>query len=127
MRSILIILLVSTLFMLLPIHCNLPELADIDPPLVILVYPYSGTVLNGEVNITVEATDNRKLKKIWYTLDGILIESVSVDAVSAAKVFILNVAPYADEKEHVIQGFAKDGEDNTGPSIQVLVTLSATG
>lgn len=127
MRSILIILVVSTLFMLLPIHCTLPEVADIDPPLVILVYPYSGTVLNGEVNITVEATDNRKLKKIWYTLDGILIESVSVDAVSAAKVFILNVAPYADEQEHVIQGFAKDGEDNTGPSIQVLVTLSATG
>ncbi len=68
---------------------TLPEPADISPPLVILVYPYSGTVLNDEVNVTVEATDNRKIKRLWYTLDGIMIESVSVDAVSAAKVFIL--------------------------------------
>jgi len=127
LKSIVILLSICLLFMLLPIFCTLPEVADIDPPLVILVYPYSGTVLNDEVNITVEATDNRKVKKIWYTLDGIKLESASVDAVSAAKVFILDVTPFADEKEHAIQGFATDDEGNTGPSTQVLVTLSATG
>ncbi len=127
MKSILIILSICTLFTLLPIYCTLPEVADIDPPLVSLVYPYSGSILDGTVNVSVEATDNRKVRSLWYTVDGIQIESISADAPSVSKVFELDVSPWADEKEHAIQAFAKDEDGNTGTSVQILVTISETG
>jgi hypothetical protein len=118
---------VLLLFALLPIFCTLPDIADVDPPIVSLVYPYAGSILNGDVNVSVQATDNRKVKRLWYAVDGLVVEAVDADAAGASKVFELDVTPWADENSHAIQAFARDETGNTGSSLQILVIISKTG
>jgi hypothetical protein len=113
--------IIFSLFLL--IQCTLPEIEDIDPPVVGLLYPYDGSVVSGKIIISVQATDDRGVKEVWYTLDGNQIEKTS----GSGHVFELDLAPYADEEQHVIQALANDEAGNVGASTRAFVVISKTG
>jgi chitinase len=100
--------------------CTLPELEDTTAPVVLLVYPYTGSVLTGNVSITVEATDDKQVISTWYYLDGAIIERSNLPNPT----FVLDVTPYVDNQSHVFQAGASDAAGNVGVSQQVQVTLS---
>jgi hypothetical protein len=104
-------------------QCTLPEIADIDPPVVGLLYPYEGGVVSGDIIVSVQATDDRGVKSVWYTLDGKKINEKN----GSGYVFELNVASYADEQQHVFQAMANDEAGNVGASNRAFVTISKTG
>ena len=79
--------------------CTLPELEDTTAPVVLLVYPYTGSVLTGNVSITVEATDDKQVISTWYYLDGAIIERSNLPNPT----FVLDVTPYVDNQSHVFQ------------------------
>jgi hypothetical protein len=119
-------LFIISFFVLLTIFftsCEIPEVSDVEPPLVSLLYPYTGSVISGLTQVSVQATDNREVKEIWYNLDGIRMEKHE----GSSRVFELDATQFADEREHTIQASARDGDGNTGVSFQVLVVISATG
>jgi hypothetical protein len=85
-----------------------------------IIYPYEGSVLSDTVTISVESTDEDQVQKVWYYIDGIIIESVNA---THAK-FRLNVAPLADDRLHILQAAAVDKEGNIGYSTAISVTFS---
>ena len=105
---------------LLQFSCQLPEVSDIDPPLVALVYPATGTVLTGSVVVTVTATDDKEVSNVYYYFDGELIESAAASTAS----FTLDLTPYQDNQFHFFQGGASDNAGNRGLSAQVSVLIS---
>ena len=44
-------------FVIFQMQCSIPEVDDIDPPVVGIIYPYSGSVISGTTNFLVESTD----------------------------------------------------------------------
>jgi hypothetical protein len=108
---------------LLPIHCTIPEVEDATPPTVVLVFPVTGVVASGNIVVTVQASDNREISQIWYTLDGEIMDRSSAPRAD----FPLDLTPYADEKSHVFQAAAVDNSGNNAVSVQATVTISKTG
>ena len=112
----LIVLLISVL----NFTCSLPELEDTTAPVVLMVYPYSGSVITGKINIAVEATDDKEVKSTWYYLDGVILDRSN----SPNPTFELDLTPYIDNQSHVFQAGASDAAGNIGLSPQVQVTIS---
>jgi len=104
-------------------QCTLPEIDDIDPPIVDLLYPYDGAVVSGNIIVSVQATDDRGVKEVWYYLDGHFMEKKS----GSGNIFELDVTPYADENQHVFQALANDEAGNQGSSVRAFVVISKTG
>jgi hypothetical protein len=100
--------------------CSLPEPIDIAPPVVVILYPIGGTNISGTITITVGASDDDKVKRVWYYLDGQMMGSSG----SASPQFELDVSPYADNRLHSFVGAAQDESDNVGysPATQVTIT-----
>ena len=113
----------SILLAVLLVHCTVPEAEDVLPPLVTLIYPVNGAVVSGNIVVTVQASDDREVLQIWYTLDGAVIERSS----AARADFQLDLTEYADEQLHVFQAGAVDNSGNNNVSDQVIVTISETG
>ena len=112
-----LIVLISLLFFT---QCAIPEAEDVDPPVVVIIYPYTGSIISGNVLVSIESTDENRIEQVWYYLDGVLIEKSS----SASPKFDLNTTPYADDLIHTITAAARDKDGNIGYSTQVLVTIS---
>jgi hypothetical protein len=123
LKSKLLLLFCAFTITLLPIYCTVPEPLDILPPIVTIIFPVTGSVLSGNIVVTVQATDDRDITQIWYTLDGEILEKSS----AARAHFQLDLAPYADEKSHVFQAGAVDNSGNNSVSEQVIVVISNTG
>jgi hypothetical protein len=104
-------------------HCTIPETEDIAPPTVNLIFPVTGSVVSGNIVVTVQASDDRDISQIWYTIDGEIIERSG----AARADFQLDLAPYADDRDHVFQAGAVDKSDNNSVSAQAIVTVSKTG
>jgi hypothetical protein len=113
----------SILLALSLVQCTVPEAEDVLPPLVTLIYPVNGSVISGNIVVTVQASDDREVLQIWYTLDGTIIEKSS----AARADFQLDLTEYADEQNHVFQAGAVDNSGNNNVSDQVIVTISETG
>jgi hypothetical protein len=114
-----LIIIVAILFS----HCTIPEAEDITPPIANLIFPVTGAVLSENIVVTVQASDDRDISQIWYTLDGAVMERSS----AARADFQLDLTPFADNRIHVFQAAAADGSGNNSVSEQVLVTISTTG
>jgi len=107
----------------LPIQCTIPETEDVLPPIVTLIFPVTGDVVSGNIVVTVQASDDREIAGIWYTLDGEVL-----DRSSAARAdFQLDLVPYTDGKNHVFQAGAVDNSGNNSVSGQVIVIISTSG
>jgi len=104
-------------------HCTIPETEDVTAPTTNLIFPVAGAVLSGNIVVTVQASDDRDLSQIWYTLDGIIMEK----SASARKDFQLDLTPFADNRDHVFQAGAADQAGNNSVSAQAIVTISTTG
>lgn len=123
MKSNLLLLFCIFIMALLPIHCTIPETEDVLPPIVSLIFPVTGSVVSGNIVVTVQASDDREVTQIWYTLDGEILDRSS----SARADFQLDLTTYADEQDHVFQAGAVDNSGNNSVSDQAIVTISKTG
>ncbi len=108
------------LLVILQVQCSIPEVDDIDPPVVTILYPYSGSIISGNTNFLVESTDDDKVEKIWLYIDDQMVASQN----GREATFQIDVSPYADDQVHLIQAAAQDKSSNRGFSAQVLVTIS---
>ncbi|MEE9117987.1 MAG: Ig-like domain-containing protein, partial [Calditrichia bacterium] len=77
LKSNLLLLFCAFILAILPTHCTIPEIQDTTPPIVNLIYPVPGAVLSGNIIVTVQASDDREVSKIWYTLDGEILDRSS--------------------------------------------------
>ena len=123
MKSRLLSLIFSIVIVFSQINCTIPEIEDITPPVVTILYPYTGSVLSGSTIISVQATDNRDIAETWYSLDGVIMDRSG----GAVHVFNLDLDEFADEQQHVIQASARDDKDNIGTSPQINIIISKTG
>lgn len=92
---------------------------DIIPPTVLIVNPQSGQVVEGIVNITAYAEDERSVQKVLFYIDGALVDS------SAAYPYSMNwnTAGISDSTSHTIFARAIDGGNNIGISPVIQVTV----
>jgi hypothetical protein len=105
------------------IQCTIPENEDGTPPTVNLIFPVTGSVVSGTIVVTVQASDDREISLVWYTLNGEVIERSSKSRAD----FQLDLTPYSDERDHVFQAGASDNAGNNSVSDQAIVTISKTG
>jgi len=114
------------IFLLIPLflvfQCSLPEPDDEIPPQTVVIYPYEGAVISNNIEVNVQASDNDKISKVWYYVDGIKIEEKTKSPYS----FNYNINGLTKKVNHVIQSAAKDKEGNTGYSPLVNFTVAET-
>jgi hypothetical protein len=108
------------ILVLIQYQCSIPEVDDIDPPVVSIIYPYAGSVISGNTNFLVESTDNDKVERVWIYID----DQVKASQNGGAATFEIDVSPSADDQVHLIQAAAQDKSGNKGFSPQVFVTIS---
>jgi len=97
----------------------LPDIPDIDPPYVQIVYPASGAFVNGNVQIVASATDDDEVSEIRIYIDGKVVTSTAQNFLS----FSWNTTPIADNLTHYVSAVAIDASDNVGYSQVVAVTV----
>lgn len=97
----------------------LPDVADIDPPFVQIVYPASGAFVNGNVQIVASATDDDKVSEIRIYIDGKVVTTTDKNFLS----YSWNTTPIADNLTHYVSAVAIDPSDNVGYSQVVAVTV----
>ncbi len=107
---------------LLAIQCDLPTADDIIPPIPVLIYPYEGAVVSENIQVRVEASDNKKVKKVWVYLDGEFINETT----SKPYLINLDITGKKDGLEHVIQVAAEDKGDNIGYSVLTRFIIAET-
>ena len=107
---------------LMTIQCELPSANDIIPPIPVLIYPYEGAVISTNIEVRVEASDNKDVKKVWVYLDGKFIGETS----SAPYLIPLNIDTLKDGLTHKIQAVASDKEDNNGYSAITTFIIAET-
>jgi Big-like domain-containing protein len=109
---------------LLVLQCELPTPIDILPPVPVLVYPYEGAVISKDIKVRVEASDNKKIKKVWAYLDGEFLGETS------SQPYLIDLVITDSEKKdglsHVIQIAASDENDNIGYSAITRFTIAET-
>jgi len=105
---------------LFQVQCTIPEVEDIDPPVVGIIYPYAGSVISGTTNFLVESTDDDKVSKVWLYIDDELVATQN----GRTAIFDIDVSPYADDQVHLVQAAAEDKSNNRGFSTQLLLTIS---
>ena len=116
----LLLLLIISIFSLSIVLDCIPDLADIDPPVVNISYPANGTSVSGTVQIVVSASDDNKVKEVQIFIDGIKILTSGKDFVS----YSWDTTPFADNSEHYISAIALDESDNIGTAPVVAVTVN---
>jgi hypothetical protein len=116
---LLLLLMISTFSLSLILNC-VPDLADIDPPVVSISYPANGTSVSGTVQILVSASDDDKVKEIQIFIDGVRILTSGRDYVS----YSWDTTPIADNSEHYISAIAIDESDNIGAAPVTAVTVN---
>lgn len=115
----LLVLLIISVFSLSLIVSCIPDLADIEPPLVDIVYPADGTSVNGTVQIVVSASDDNKVKEVQIFIDGIRVVTSEKNFVS----YSWETTAIADNLEHYISAIALDESDNIGNTPVIAVTV----
>ncbi len=103
-------------------QCTLPDIADVIPPITVVVYPYEGAVVTKNIQVTIQASDDTELAKVWYYVDGVKMEEKTAPPFS----FTLNVTGLTKKVNHVIQSAAQDKDGNIGysPVVNFIVADS---
>jgi len=114
----LIITIISIITLILISGC-IPELADINPPVVEIVHPLTDATVNGTIDVVVSATDDEEIKAVTIYIDG---KWVFASANSIA-VYSWDTAPLADNLQHFVSAVATDKSDNVGTAPTVTVTV----
>ena len=114
--------LVVSVLLLTAIPGCVPDLADIDPPLVNVVHPSDGSSVSGTVPIVVSASDDDKVKEIQIFVDGVRVIKSGKDFVS----YSWDTTPIADNSQHFISAIAIDKSDNIGAAPVIAVTVNPT-
>ena len=112
--------IILVILLALGLNCSLPEPVDIDPPVVAILYPMNGTSIAGTIKVSIGSSDDDKVKRVWYYLDGELMES----STSPAPQFELDLTPFADDRLHSFVAAAQDKSDNIGYSVPVVVSIT---
>jgi len=102
-----------------PVTFIVAETADIIPPTVAIVNPVGGQVVEGIVNITAYAEDERSIQKVYFYIDGILSDSSSAYPYMSN----WNTDGISDSTSHTIFAKAVDGGNNEAVSAVVNVTV----
>lgn len=102
-----------------PVNFIVAETPDIIPPTVQIVNPVSGQVVEGIVNITAHADDERSIQKVYFYIDGILADSSSAYPYMAN----WNTDGISDSTSHTLFAKAVDGGNNETISAVVNVTV----
>ncbi len=92
---------------------------DNEPPVAFLLNPFAGQVVQGLVEITVEATDNDSVQYVSYYINNILQGYV----LERPYTYLWNTATVVDDEYYSIYTVARDMSNNvtTVPPISVLV------
>lgn len=118
------IVITTVTFVVLNIHC-IPELKDINPPVVQIINPQPGAIVNGTVSVVVTATDDDEISEVRILIDGKLVFT----AQSIVATFLWDTAPVADNLIHFVSAVAIDKTNNIGnapvSSVQVIKGSSA--
>lgn len=104
------------------IQCEIPAAPDIIPPTPLLIYPNEGDVISNNINVRIEATDNKKVKEVWIYLDG----QYMGNATSRPFLVPLDVDTLKDGLQHKIQVAASDKSGNIGYSTLTTFTIAKT-
>ena len=118
LKYLLPVLFILSVF--IQLQCSLPEVDDIVPPVVTIIYPYAGSVISGTTNFLVESTDDERVDKVWLYIDDQLVATQN----GRTGNFSIDVLPFADDQQHMILAAAEDKSGNRGFSLQVLLTIS---
>ncbi len=102
-----------------PVNFTVAETEDIIPPSILIVNPQGGQVVEGIVNITAYAEDERSIQSVEFFIDG---ESKGS---SSAYPYIYNwsTSGISDSTSHTIFARATDGGGNTAISPVIRVTV----
>jgi hypothetical protein len=103
-------------------QCTIPGPDDITAPVVVIIYPYTGSVISGVISIAVESSDENEIERVWCYVDG----EVEGSSGNSNPRFEVDMSIWADDQEHAIQAAARDKDGNVGFSNQVIVIISAT-
>lgn len=93
---------------------------DTIPPTVTITHPAPSSVLSEPTIIRVEATDNEKVEKVYFLVDGANIGEDNSDPFEQ----YWNVSYWADDNPHTILVTGADEAGNEGQSNLILVTVS---
>ncbi len=96
------------------------ERRDDVPPIVTIISPVEGDLLQGSVPVIVTAFDDRDIQTIRVFIDG--QEVVAVENENVVN-YNWDSTPQADNREHFIAAYAIDKKNNVGPAISVTVTV----
>ncbi len=100
--------------------CSPPTPPDILPPVVVVIYPYPGQVVSGQLNVIVSATDDDEVAAIDLYIDDKKVDSQSGNKLS----YLWNTAPIADNRDHHVRALAVDKSGNIGYSERVIVRVA---
>jgi len=93
---------------------------DTIPPTVTITHPAPSSVLSEPTIIRVEATDNEKVEKVYFLVDGANIGEDNSEPFEQ----YWNVSYWADDNPHTILVTGADEAGNEGQSNLILVTVS---
>jgi hypothetical protein len=106
----------STASMVVTVNNGSPS-GDLTPPTVAIITPFNGTTVSGNVNITVNASDNVKLARVELYIDGLLVNSST-----AAFTYRWNLnGGKVSNGAHTLQAKAYDASGNINTSAPVVV------
>jgi len=108
--------------LLLLIQCDIPEISDITPPEVTIIYPVGGVILSANTNVVIGAADDDIVTKVWYYLDGVKMGEIKKEPY----VIPLDISSLEKRTQHVVQAAAVDNSSNTGYSEQIVFTVAET-
>jgi chitinase len=95
------------------------ETPDIVDPLVSIVNPQGGQVVEGLVDIVAYAEDDRSIQKVAFYING---DSVGISS-AYPYIYEWDTSTYSDSTEHTIYAKAWDGGNNTAISSVIGVTV----
>lgn len=114
--------LIAFTLILFTVQCTLPEINDILPPAVTLIYPYEGAVISTNVDVLIFALDDNEVQRVWYYLNGTEMASTT----SQPYTLPLDISGLEKKVIHVIQAAAEDKDGNIGFSALVNFTVAET-
>lgn len=97
----------------------IPEVPDIDAPLIQILYPSGGSVVNGTIPVVVAASDDDEVKEIRIYIDGVPVFTTG----SNFATYNWDTSPMADNLIHYISAAAIDESDNVGYTPVTPVTV----
>jgi len=104
------------------IQCSLPEITDVTPPTIAVVYPYEGAVISADVEVQILAVDTDAIEKVWYYVDG----QKMAETTSSPYSLPLSINGLTKNVAHVLMAAAQDENGNSAYSAPVSFTIAET-